>query len=190
VDTIWTVGHSTHPIDVFLGILGREGIRAVADVRRFPASRKHPQFNRPPLARSLALAGIDYQGFTELGGRRTPRPDSRNRAWRNAGFQGYADYMESQAFAAGIQRLLRLARGTPTAIMCAEALWWRCHRALIADCLKSGGLTVIHLNVEGSEEHPYTSAAQIVGGRLSYRGDDEAGTLFDTAEPRETGGER
>jgi uncharacterized protein (DUF488 family) len=190
VDTVWTVGHSTHPIEVFLGILGREGIRAVADVRRFPASRKHPQFNQQPLARSLAVAGIDYHGFTELGGRRSPRPGSLNLAWRNAGFQGYADYMESPAFAAGVERLLRLARGTPTVIMCAEALWWRCHRALIADYLKSVGLTVVHLRQEGSEEHPYTSAARIVAGRLSYRAEKAAGTLFDAAERQEKGGER
>jgi uncharacterized protein (DUF488 family) len=174
VNIIWTVGHSTHPIETFLRILARAGITSVADVRRFPASRKHPHFNQQALAEALAGAGMAYHGFPELGGRRTPRPGSPNTAWRVAGFQGYADYMESPAFKAGVERLLVVARAAPTAIMCAEALWTRCHRGLIADYLKALGLTVIHLRDGASEEHPYTGAARLVEGRLSYRAEGGA----------------
>jgi uncharacterized protein (DUF488 family) len=174
VDTIWTVGHSTLPLDTFLRILTRAGIVRLADVRRFPASRKHPHFTQRPLAEALAGAGIVYHGFPELGGRRTPRPGSPNTAWRVAGFQGYADYMESPAFREGVERLRAVARAAPTAIMCAEALWTRCHRGLIADYLKARGVTVIHLRDGAAEEHPYTSAARLVGGQLSYRPADGA----------------
>ncbi|MFB3818544.1 MAG: DUF488 family protein [Candidatus Methylomirabilales bacterium] len=169
---IWTIGHSTLPLERFLGILTRAGVRALADVRRFPGSRKHPQFNQPVLAQAARDAGIAYHPFPDLGGRRSPRPGSRNTAWRVAGFQGYADYMETPAFQAAAQRLIRLAREAPLAIMCAEALWWRCHRGLIADHLKAGGLEVIHLTETGQEEHPYTAAARLVDGRLSYRAEE------------------
>jgi len=184
VDTIWTIGHSTLPLEAFLGILAQAGILALADVRRFPGSRKHPQFNQPVLAAAARDAGIAYHAFPELGGRRTPRPGSRNTAWRVAGFQGYADYMETEAFRAGAARLMALARAHAAAIMCAEALWWRCHRSLIADYLKTQGFRVLHLSAGGTEEHPYTRAARVVAGRLSYAGEDE---LLDRAPETDRG---
>ena len=166
---IWTVGHSTLTLEDFLELLYLNGIRALADVRRFPGSRKHPQFNQDELRESLAAAGIDYIHLPELGGRRRTRPDSANTVWRNPSFRGYADYMETDVFRAGIERLLQLARDKPTAIMCAEAPWFRCHRALIADYLKASGVNVIHINSGGRNTvHPYTSAARISDGRLSY----------------------
>lgn len=166
--TIWTVGHSTLPIETFIEILRRAGVRALADVRRFPGSRKHPHFNQQPLAAAVTAAEIEYHAFPELGGRRTPRPGSRNTAWRVAGFQGYADYMETEAFRRHVERLGELAEQLPTAIMCAEAVWWRCHRSLIADFLKAEGFRVVHLWEDGAEEHSFTGPARIVAGRLSY----------------------
>lgn len=166
---VWTIGHSTRTIETFIEALTSHGIQALADVRRFPGSRRYPHFNQTPLAESLAVAGIAYHHLPELGGRREPRPDSPNLAWRNAAFRGYADYMDTDAFRAGIERLLEIARHRPAAMMCAEAVWWRCHRALIADYLKSNGVEVIHIaDASRSEPHPYTSAAKIVDGKLSY----------------------
>lgn len=173
----WTIGHSTRDWDAFVGLLKAHGIQAIADVRRFPASRKHPQFNREEMGPALAAAGIGYAGFPDLGGRRPAQPDSPNTAWRNASFRGYADYMATPAFDDGLRRLLGLAGEKRTAMMCAEALWWRCHRALIADALKARGVEVLHLGGSGEPEpHPYTAAASIVGGRLSYM--DEQARLF------------
>jgi uncharacterized protein (DUF488 family) len=139
----------------------------------FPGSKRYPQFNRESLAGSLGQSGIRYEHFPELGGRRKTRPDSRNTAWRNASFRGYADYIETKEFRNGIARLLDLAKTTgPTAIMCAEAVWWRCHRSLISDYLKARGVEVIHiLDVGKTEPHPYTSAARIVNGELTYSAD-------------------
>lgn len=168
--TIWTIGHSTRKIEIFLELLAENGIRAVTDVRMYPGSKRYPQFNRENLARSLTEIGISYEHFPELGGRRKPRPDSRNSAWRNESFRGYADYMETNEFGAGIDRLVDLGtKMGSTAIMCAEALWWRCHRSLIADFLKARGFEVIHiLDLKKTESHPFTSAARIVDGKLSY----------------------
>ena len=166
---VWTVGHSTRGIDEFVALLSAYGIEALADVRRFPASRRHPHFNRELLPASLEGAGIEYLPLPELGGRRRPRPDSRNTAWRNDSFRGYADYMDSDDFRSGVGRLLESARARRTAVMCSELLWWRCHRALLADYLKAGGVRVVHiLGTEKSAEHPYTSAARVVGGELTY----------------------
>ena len=166
---IWTIGHSTHSMEKFLEMLAAYGIRALADVRRFPASRAYPHFNREEMGPSLAAAGIEYLWLPELGGRRRPRPDSQNTVWRNASFRGYADYMGMEPFRDGIERLLRTASHRPTALMCAESVWWRCHRALIADYLKAMGIEVIHiLGSTKSSPHPYTSAASIIDGRLSY----------------------
>ena len=146
-------------------------MQTLADVRSFPGSRRYPQFNQENLARSLAGAGIEYLHFKELGGRRRAQPDSQNVAWRNESFRGYADYMETPAFALGIDRLMEVARQRRTAIMCSEAVWWRCHRSMISDYLKANGDEVIHIMAPGkSEEHPFTSAARIVNGQLSYRG--------------------
>jgi len=170
-NSIWTVGHSTLTIEQFLGVLSSFQIELLVDVRSFPGSRRYPHFNKEDLCTSLTAVGIDYVHMPELGGRRKTRPDSPNVAWRNESFRGYADYMETNAFTEGIDRLLEFARERRTAIMCAEAVWWRCHRSLIADYLKADDVTVTHILSEGkSEEHPYTTAAQIVNGKLSYRG--------------------
>ena len=168
---IWTVGHSTRTGEEFEKILVAHGVEVLVDVRTFPGSRRYPQFNKPVLSESLEHAGIDYVHEPQLGGRRTPRKDSHNTAWRNASFRGYADYMETDEFNAGIKALLELSRNSRTAVMCAEAVWWKCHRSMIADYLKASGHTVIHIiDEKKTEEHPFTSAAQIVNGELSYRG--------------------
>jgi uncharacterized protein (DUF488 family) len=168
---IWTIGHSTRAIDVFIEALTSFEIKLLTDVRAFPGSRRYPQFNKDRLEQSLAEVGIEYVHVPELGGRRRARPDSRNVAWRNASFRGYADYMETEDFRKGIERLLQIAHTHRTVIMCAEAVWWRCHRSLISDYLKAKGTRVTHIIEAGkSEEHPFTSAARIVNGELSYRG--------------------
>lgn len=170
--TVWAVGHSSYPAETFLALLLAHRIEVVADVRRFPGSRKHPHFGAKVLKDQLASAGIGYEGFPELGGRRTPRPDSHNTAWRNLSFRGYADYMETSEFRAGLARLLRLAEQRRVAIMCSEALWWQCHRALIADALKVIGVRVLHIASTGEAlEHPFTSAARIRDGALGYEAD-------------------
>lgn len=169
--TVWTIGHSTRQGDEFIQILKAHQIKILVDVRSFPGSRRYPQFNKEELAKSLAKAGISYHHLPSLGGRRRPSPDSNNTAWRNPSFRAYADHMETLEFKQGIENLLELAGNQRTAIMCAEALWWRCHRSLIADYLKSSGATVIHVAGEKeTETHPYTTAARIVEGRLSYKG--------------------
>ena len=170
ISRIWTIGHSTREIDAFISLLEENGIKLLADVRSFPGSNRYPQFNREALAKSLADAGIRYEHFPELGGRRKPKPDSHNTAWHNASFRGYADYMETEEFHKGVERLLALAgEAGPAAIMCAEAVWWRCHRSLISDYLKARGVEVMHiLNIKKTEPHPYTSAARIVDGELGY----------------------
>lgn len=166
-----TIGHSTLAIEEFLRRLAGFEIEFLVDVRSFPGSRRYPQFNKENLRSSLAAAGIEYLHLPELGGRRRARPDSINMAWRNESFRGYADYMETEGFQIGISELLKLAAQKRTAIMCAEALWWRCHRSLISDYLKVKGNEVIHILGDGkSESHPFTSAARVVNGELSYRG--------------------
>jgi uncharacterized protein (DUF488 family) len=186
---IWTIGHSTRTIDEFISLLKENEINLLADVRAWPGSKRYPHFNKDALAESLNARGIRYEHFPELGGKRKSRPDSRNTAWRNASFRGYADYMEMEQFQKGIERLVGIAgQGaaawtaaekrhdgweavTPwsTAIMCAEAVWWRCHRSLIADYLKARGVEVLHvLGANKVEPHPYTPAARIVNGGLSY----------------------
>ena len=171
ITRLWTIGHSTRSIEDFVGALGANEIKIIADVRALPGSKRYPQFNKPNLAESLSGAEIEYRHSPELGGRRRAKPDSINMAWRNEMFRGYADYMESEEFHEGIDRLLGLASERRTAIMCAEAVWWKCHRSLISDYLKAKGATVLHIVREGkAEEHPFTSAARIVNGELSYRG--------------------
>jgi uncharacterized protein (DUF488 family) len=174
ISRIWTIGHSTRPIQDFIAALQGHGIKLLVDVRSSPGSKRYPQFNKETLADSLGKAGIHYEHFPELGGRRRPKPDSRNLAWRNASFRGYADYMETEEFCKGVQRLLGLASEAGlTAIMCAEAVWWRCHRALISDYLKARGIEVTHIMYANkTEPHPYTSAAHIVNGKLSYAAND------------------
>jgi uncharacterized protein (DUF488 family) len=168
---IWTVGHSTRAIEEFINILQANQIEILVDVRHFPDSRKFPHFNKGALHDALVAAGIHYEHLVELGGRRPVHRDSRNVAWRNASFRGYADYMETQPFRDSVDRLLEMARASRTAIMCSEAVWWRCHRSMIADYLKAVGVHVFHiLGTKKVQEHPYTSPAQLVGGRLSYEG--------------------
>ncbi len=173
---IWTIRHSTREIGEFITALEANGIKLVADVRSLPGSKRYPQFNKETLAQSLGERGIRYEHFPELGGRRKPRPDSHNMAWRNASFRGYADYMETEEFHKGVERLVDLTSEVgPAAIMCAEAVWWRCHRALISDYLKVRGIEVIHIvDANKTEPHPYTSAARMVDGALSYTNDKDA----------------
>jgi len=169
--SIWTIGHSTRTANEFDEILLSHKIFALVDVRSFPGSRRYPHFNREELANSLAQIGIEYSHNPRLGGRRRPTPHSKNTAWKNASFRAYADHMETEEFEKGIEGLLQLSTTKRTAIMCAEALWWRCHRSLISDYLKAHGIDVIHiLDEKHTEQHPYTSAARIVDGRLSYEG--------------------
>lgn len=170
--TVWTIGHSTLAIEEFIPLLTANGISILADVRRFPGSRRHPQFGADALSSALGESGLRYEAFPDLGGRRDPRPDSVNLAWRNASFRGYADYMETAEFRAAIERLLAMASAQRVAVMCAEAVWWRCHRGLIADYLKAAGHEVLHIGGSGAAApHPYTPAARIVDGRLSYAGE-------------------
>jgi uncharacterized protein (DUF488 family) len=173
---LWTIGHSTRKIEHFISLLEENGIKLVVDVRGLPGSKRYPQFNKEALAQSLREHGIHYEHLPALGGRRKPKPDSRNTAWRNASFRGYADYMETEEFRKGIERLVDLTcKAGPAAIMCAEAVWWRCHRALISDCLKARGIEVTHIiDANKSEPHPYTSAARMVDGALSYTNERDA----------------
>lgn len=167
--TIWTIGHSTHPLDDFLALLAQCRIEAVADVRRFPGSRRHPQYMETNLRASLGEQGIEYRWLPALGGRRKPVPDSPNSAWRSASFRGYADHLGSAEFADGLHNLVELAARRRTAMMCAELLWWRCHRSLIADVLCVRGMQVVHiLDAAHTTVHPMTAPARIVQGRLTY----------------------
>jgi uncharacterized protein (DUF488 family) len=166
---LWTIGHSTREWEVFTGMLDDARIEVLVDVRRFAGSRRNPQFSGETMARALPEAGIEYLPMPDLGGRRKPDPDTRNTAWRNASFRGYADYMETPPWQSARDRLAALARRKRVAVMCAEALWWQCHRGLISDDFKAHGWEVIHLAAPGRrEEHPYTSAARIVDGELDY----------------------
>lgn len=172
--TLWTIGHSTRPWDAFVALLREARIAAVADVRRYPGSRRHPQFSAAAMAAALPEAGIDYVPMPGLGGRRSPRAGSHNTAWRNAAFRGYADYMETLAYAAARDALATLAGQRRTAILCAEVLWWQCHRGLVADDFKARGWEVLHLSAPGRvEPHPYTGAARIVDGQLRYTTRDD-----------------
>jgi uncharacterized protein (DUF488 family) len=167
--TIWTIGHSTRPLEEFLGLLAGSRIESIVDVRSFPGSRKYPQYGKEALAATLAAHAIGYHWLPALGGRRRVSPDSPNTAWRNASFRGYADYMASAEFAQGLVQLLERAAKSRTAMMCAEAVWWRCHRSMIADALCVHGIEVVHiLDAKHRVMHPMTSPARIVRGELSY----------------------
>ncbi|MBI4400727.1 MAG: DUF488 domain-containing protein [Nitrospirae bacterium] len=166
---IWTIGHSTRAIEEFLKLLLVHGIRLLVDVRAIPYSRRNPQFNADVLAKSLVEAGLKYRHLAALGGRRKSRPDSPNVGWRSAGFRGYADYMQTEPFRQGLEELMMCAKTTPTAIMCAEAVPWRCHRQLIADALVSRGWTVRHiLAANKAEAHSLTPFAKLDHGTLIY----------------------
>jgi len=167
---IYTIGHSTRGLPEFLGLLTAHLITQVVDVRRYPASRRHPQFARDALAAALEETGIGYQHEADLGGRRSTRRDSVNTAWRSAAFRGYADYMETPAFEDALARLWELARARPTAILCAEVVPWRCHRQLIADALVARGEEVGHiLGATRVEPHHLSTHAEVLpGGGLRY----------------------
>jgi uncharacterized protein (DUF488 family) len=168
-NTIWTIGHSTRTLDEFIEMLQSFSIAQVVDVRHFPGSRKFPHFNKEALSESLSQAEIRYEHIELLGGRRKAKPDSKNTAWRHPAFRGYADYMETQSFFQGIDELERLGAKARTAYMCSEAVWWRCHRAMISDYLKLKGWVVQHIMAVGKNtEHPFTAAAKVVNGQLSY----------------------
>jgi uncharacterized protein (DUF488 family) len=175
---IVTIGHSTRALETFSDLLLREGVTHLADVRAFPASRRHPHFNKELLAPALAASGIGYTHFPALGGRRKARSDSRNTGWRNTGFRGYADYMETAEFEAGLDSLIAAAEKDATAIMCAEAVPWRCHRTLISDALLARGTEVLHILDNGVKPHTLTSFATVSNERVRYRGEGEL-DLFD-----------
>jgi len=167
--TVYTVGHSTRAISELVGLLQAHGIRQVVDVRTIPRSRHNPQFNGPRLSRSLRAAGIGYRHLTALGGLRRARADSRNLGWHNTSFRGYADYMQTHDFAAGLARLQELATRRPTAIMCAEAVPWRCHRSLIADALVVARWRVRHIQSRRSARpHRRTPFLKVRAGQLLY----------------------
>lgn len=167
--TIWTVGHSTRTIEEFLHVLTSHGIEAVVDVRRYPGSRRLQQFGSAELARSLDDSDIAYEWLPSLGGRRRATADSPNTGWRNESFRAYADHITSEEFATGLNELLTIAGGLRTAIMCAEVLWWRCHRRIISDVLVSQGHTVLHIRDESpAEPHKLMPPARLVRGRLTY----------------------
>src|SRR5437868_7865495 len=168
---IYNIGHSTRSFEEFLQLLNSFDIKCVADIRSYPGSRRYPQFNKEELSRSLAEAEIIYQHLPELGGRRKVSKDSKNVAWRNPSFRGYADYMETDEFKDGIIRLEKIAIQNITAFMCSEAVWWRCHRSMVSDYMKWKGWNVQHiLTINKSEEHPFTKPARITDGGLDYSG--------------------
>lgn len=167
---VYTIGHSTRAFPEFLGLLESQQIRHVVDVRRYPASRRHPQYARAALEQALAAAGIAYTHEQDLGGRRQPRPDSPNSGWRSLSFRGYADYMDSDAFQVALARLIVHARQSRAAVLCAEAVPWRCHRQLIADALVARGYEVGHiLGVDRVDPHRLSPFAHVLpNGLLRY----------------------
>ena len=167
--TIYTIGHSTHSLSDFFDMLQSFGIKVIADIRSLPGSRKYPQFNKENLELSLKEIGIHYTHLADLGGRRKVKKDSKNTRWNNDSFKAYADYMETGEFERAIVKLEQIALEQPTAYMCSEAVWWRCHRSMVSDYLKAKGWTVLHIMATGKvQEHPYTAPARIVDGNLFY----------------------
>jgi uncharacterized protein (DUF488 family) len=167
--TVSTVGHSVHPIEAFIRILEGHGIRQLVDVRTIPRSRRNPQFNRESLSASLHTAGIEYRHLPGLGGLRHARKDSTNTGWRNASFRGYADYMQTPEFIKNLDQLIEIASQAPTAIMCAEAVPWRCHRSLIADALLARGVAVTEImSATKSQPHAKTPFARFEGHQVTY----------------------
>jgi len=174
---VWTVGHSTRSLDDVVALARGHGITLIADVRKIPRSRRHPHFNADALARDLPAAGLAYLPLPGLGGLRRPRPQSINTAWRHPSFRAYADYMQTDEFAAHLDALLQRAQRDAIAVMCAEALWWRCHRSLIADALVARGIDVHHIvSADRAEPHVLRPWARVDGTRVFYPGPP---TLFD-----------
>ncbi len=168
-NTIWTIGHSTRTLEEFLQLLKSFEIELLVDVRHYPGSRKFPQYNKDNMENSLPKNGVEYKHLVSLGGRRKPDPNSKNDAWRLDSFKGYADYMETSKFREALTILKKLAAEKRTAIMCAEAVWWSCHRSLISDALKVDGWKVMHImNEKNATEHPYTAPAKVIDGKLDY----------------------
>jgi uncharacterized protein (DUF488 family) len=168
---IFTIGHSTRSRDDFLSLLKGHGVQAIADVRRFPASRRHPHFNGSEMTNWLGAEDIAYEHFPDLGGRRAPCADSINTGLRNASFRGYADYMQTPEFQRALQKLIAWSNLRPTAVMCAEAVYWQCHRALVADALAARGIGVRHILDAGPPRpHKIHERAQIRGERVCYPG--------------------
>ena len=166
---VLTIGHSTRPIEEFVELLRQHGVERLIDIRTIPRSRHNPQFNGDALARSLRGAHIEYAHLKELGGLRHPRPDSANLGWRNASFRGYADYMQTEEFEQAVRRLLQMCGEARCAVMCAEAVPWRCHRSLLADALVARGIAVEHiLGASRRDEHQLTPFAQIANGKVTY----------------------
>ncbi|MEP6908052.1 MAG: DUF488 domain-containing protein [Pseudoxanthomonas sp.] len=169
IEKLWTIGHSTRSWEEFLALLVDAQIETLVDVRRFAGSRRNPQFSGAVMGAALARASIVYVPMPALGGRRPTHARSHNLAWRSAGLRGYADYMETAAYQQARQQLVETAQSRRTSVMCAEALWWQCHRSLISDDFKARGWEVVHLLSRARQElHPYTSAARIVDGQLDY----------------------
>ena len=166
---IYTIGHSTHSFEDFLTMLKTYEIKVLADIRGLPRSKKFPQFDKENLEELLPTNGITYIHLPGLGGRRKVNKNSRNTRWRNDSFRSYADYMETDLFKAAIKELENIAFQTTTAYMCAEALYWRCHRSMVSDYLKNRGWKVLHImSAKKTEEHTYTSAARIVNNEVCY----------------------
>jgi uncharacterized protein (DUF488 family) len=166
---IFTIGHSTRPIEEFIELLQANGVKQLIDIRTIPKSRRHPQFGSEALADSLARAGIAYAHMKELGGLRHPRKDSVNLGWRNESFRGYADYMQTPEFNAAVEKAIQLSREKPTALMCAEAVPWRCHRSLVADALLARGLEVLAIiGKTAPKEHNLTPFAHVRGTKITY----------------------
>ena len=166
---VLTIGHSTHPLDKFIHLLQTHTVARVVDVRTIPRSRRYPQFNRGALWHSLNTAGITYTHLRGLGGLRPPQADSLNTGWRDASFQGFADYMQTPDFAENLQTLLELAQVERVALMCAEAVPWRCHRLLIADALVIRSIQVEHImSVKRTYIHSLTSWAKVSGAHITY----------------------
>ena len=169
IETLLTIGHSTHTIDEFIELLKDHGVKEIVDVRSVPKSRFVPQFNSDSLSESLQKAEIRYKHIEKLGGLRHSRKDSINLGWRNASFRGYADYMATPEFSEGLEALMRIARSRKTAIMCAEAVPWRCHRSLIADAMTEKGWTVRDImGAKAPSLHRLTPFLKLVNGQLTY----------------------
>jgi uncharacterized protein (DUF488 family) len=167
--TIYTIGHSTRTLDDLIATLKSHRVQSIADVRKYPGSRRLPWFNASSLAESLPPAGLAYHPFPALGGRRKPSINSPNGGWRNASFRGYADYMQTVEFRIALEALMEQARDVPTAIMCAEAVPWRCHRSLIADALLVRGWQVIDLfDARKAAPHALTPFAKVDGSAITY----------------------
>lgn len=169
IKTIWTIGHSTRPIDEFLALLAQFGIETIVDVRSFPGSKKYPQYGQTALEATLRDQGIAYKWFRILGGRRRTSPSSPNTVWRNTSFRGYADYMSTPDFTEGLEELLKVATGSRVSLMCAEAVWWRCHRSMISDALCVRDIKVLHIMADKhAVVHPMTAPARVDDGKLTY----------------------